>query len=68
MNRFRLKNKDKNRVDNIDWNKLTNWLFIAFPCGMWWWSIFANGLFTTMVWTIVIIAMGGIVKIVKENR
>ena len=54
--------------DSLDWAKILSWLFVAMMGVFWWWSLFVNGFFTTIVWTIVITAAALLWNIVKDTR
>jgi hypothetical protein len=43
--------------DEIDFRKMASWLGMALIGGLWWWSVFAQGIGVTMIWSIVIIAL-----------
>ena len=65
--RIKLRN-DMINDNNSDWNKITNWLGVAVIGSLWWWSLFANGLWSTIVWTIVFIALGALWFTMRNNR
>ena len=64
MNRFRLKNKDKNRVDDINWGMIG---LIAINILLWY-CFLTNGFFHTLLWVMVGSAIIGIIIKLKENR
>ena len=59
---------DNNEYDDIDWKRIINWFCISIIGGMWWWSIFAKGFFVTIVWSIVIMAIGALWLTIKDMR
>ena len=54
--------------DEIDFRKMASWLSMALIGGLWWWSIFVKGFFVTIVWSIVIIAIGALWLNMRDNR
>ena len=59
---------NKEHDDDINWGKIINWLSVSTICGLWWWSVFAKGFFITIVWSVVIIAVGALWLTVKDTR
>ena len=45
-----------NEHDSIDWMKFTVWCGLIAGLGIFWYSIFTNGFFITLIWLIVIVA------------
>ncbi len=69
--RIKLRNKlmiDNNEHDEIDFRKMASWLGMAIIGGLWWYSVFTKGFFITIVWSIVIMAVGGLWLTIKDTR
>ena len=68
--RIKLRNKlmIDNEYDDIDFRKMASWLGMAIIGGLWWYSVFTKGFFITIVWSIVIMAIGGLWLTIKDMR
>ena len=61
--------KDNFDLQNeTDWKKLANWLSMGVLCGVWWYSLFTNGFFVTIIWTIVFVATFVLWFKIRDNR
>ena len=54
--------------DEFDWKLVFSWSLLAVFGGLWWWSVFLNGFFVTMLWTIVCIAIYGLYATLGDLR
>ena len=59
---------DNKEHDEMDFRKMASWLGMAIIGGLWWYSVFTKGLFVTIVWSIVIMAIGGLWLTIKDMR
>ena len=57
-----------NEHDEIDVPKVINWVGLVTLGGLWWYSLFTNGLGVTIVWTVVVVALMALWFTMRDNR
>ena len=57
-----------NEHDEIDVPKLINWVGLGVLGGLWWYSLFTNGLGVTVIWTVVVVALLALWFTMRDNR
>ena len=54
--------------DEFNWKLVSRWLVLGSIGGAWWYSVFFNGFFVTLMWTMVVGAMFGLWSTMKDMR
>lgn len=54
--------------DEFNWKLVFNFLLMGVVGGAWWYSVFFNGFFVTLMWTLVIGALYGLWSTMQDMR
>ena len=54
--------------DEFNWKLVFNFLLMGVVGGAWWYSVFFNGFFVTLMWTLVIGALYGFWSTMQDMR
>ena len=53
--------------ESINYKLIFNWVGLASIGLFWWYSLFTNGVFQTIMWSVVIIAIVFLISILKQG-